>query len=289
MAIRKQHSGSYAKKSPTDKLLLDAPLRDRLLCNIISETACTVSELVRIKEEDTGKTITIKNRKIPVNRELQRDLRKFLKDRKTAYVFTTRQSPHMNERRAQQILKKYRVKPSQARHDAIKALSSKKGADYAKKAAGLKHLRKTKALSKSQIEAVRKAISSDREKVIFELLLETGCRLNELVEIRVGDIGMKSLLVGKRKVELGGNLLKRLKSFANGRHGYLLESRQRTQISDKRVFQILKGISDAAGVELNPRLLRNTRIAFLLSKGKSELHRQLGIKADFARYGLMHE
>lgn len=67
----------------------------------------------------------------------------------------------------------------------------------------IKHRKvKKKALTEMEIERLRSAAQGEREKMVIEVLLSTGCRVNELVNIQVRDIENDRILVlGKGKKE----------------------------------------------------------------------------------------
>lgn len=56
-------------------------------------------------------------------------------------------------------------------------------------------VRKEAAFSDEEIESMRSALATWRERAIFEMLLSTGCRITELVNIRVDDLNGDELEV----------------------------------------------------------------------------------------------
>lgn len=55
--------------------------------------------------------------------------------------------------------------------------------------------KKEKAFTEMDVEKIRAATGTNRERALVELLLSTGCRVTELVSIRLGEINGDSILV----------------------------------------------------------------------------------------------
>ncbi|MGV8162198.1 MAG: tyrosine-type recombinase/integrase [Candidatus Nanoarchaeia archaeon] len=75
-----------------------------LIIRILTETGCTLSELTNIKPKDVIFTdLKIGTRKIPISKELKKEI----EGKKSEYVFLSRQSLKISEKRVFQIVKKY--------------------------------------------------------------------------------------------------------------------------------------------------------------------------------------
>jgi len=308
----KGYSGSYIQKrrilEPEQaKAIINSVSneKERLLLKILYEVGCTVSELAGIKVEDikTDSIRIVKNgreRNIIISHELRRELKDYLKKalKKKLYsefLFSTRQSPKMDIRRVQQIVKKHLGSSSgKVRQARIVELAAKKTAEEIKKNTGLKRLEEKDFLGSEEIERIKAEIKEKKDSLAFGLLLETGCKISELVDIKVEDIGENSVSVGtpKREAGISRKLASEIKSFVDSEKisGFLFQSRQSGRISDRRIFQVLKLYGEKTGVKVNPRILRNTKIARMLESGqdRKKIQDELGIKRlEFSSYGLL--
>lgn len=87
--------------------LAKAP-RDYLLIEVQYQTGCSVSELVDIKKTDVTPTfIRIQGRKCFITQTLAKQLLSYAQSHDSEYVFATRQSPQLTQKRVQQIVKGY--------------------------------------------------------------------------------------------------------------------------------------------------------------------------------------
>ncbi|MFH1915812.1 MAG: tyrosine-type recombinase/integrase [Nanoarchaeota archaeon] len=275
--------------------------RDHLLVNVLYELGCTVSELVNIKVEDiTPDSILIgwQRRKVEISSGLRDEIKNFLKnDSSSEFLFFTRQSGRLGVRRTQQIVKNcLESKPSELRHVRIVELIKRKGINDIKRSCGLQRLQVKYFLKKEEIRQLQNHIHDKKHSLMFNLLLETGYLISELVDLRVGDIKEESIRIGspKREISIAKKLASEIKESTREKNDeeFLFSTRQSDRISDKRVFQILKEYGKVSGVKLNPRILRNTKIACSLQAGdvKSKIERELGIKRlEFGSYGLLNK
>lgn len=191
----------------------------------------------------------------------------------------------LSKRRLQQIVstqtKEYlgiKLLPKDIRKLAIAHQHSQglKTKEISKKA-GIK-IRQKKVLSKDQIKSLRSVAKNKNHLLILDTLLETGCTLTEFTNIKRVDVSEESINIDGRKIKISKDLSERLREEKSE---YVFSTRQSSKISDKRVFQILKKLSKAAGIEgLSPQVLRNTKTLGMASKGFSakEIQKQTGIK-----------
>lgn len=114
--------------------------------------------------------------------------------------------------------------------------------------------------------------------LIIKVLFFSGCRVNELVNIKVEHINFSEneiyIAEGKghkqRYIPIFPFLKQELMTFlADRRQGYLFESRLNDKFSTRRIQQIVKQVSKEAGINrpVHPHLFRKTIATFLLNKG----------------------
>lgn len=317
----KEHSDSYAKNSEKNNFLIDYSLfntikdeRDQLILRLFGETGCTSNELVNIKFEDinfNNDEITIKSentknktqRSIPISQKLSGDLRSFCTVKKT-YIFSSKKSPKLRTRSIRKIFEKYsnifgaKITTSDLRKLFIQnSISNNEPIENIKKKVGIKRLDKKEFLTKNEFDKIKKFVENKRDELILDIIFETGCTLKESVNIKINDIEFtKNLLTikanrTKRICNISKKLSLQIKKFIleNKSSNFLFSTRQSKTISDKRIFQIIKEYSKKANLIVNPKILRYTHIAYLLSIGKNleEISRQTGIKnlQKFHLYG----
>jgi len=106
-------------------------------------------------------------------------------------------------------------------------------------------------LSFEDWKRLEQAITDKRGSLILKLLYQTGCTVNELVNIRVSDFDFREKRLNissessrnrdKRAVYVSSALLDMIKNDIAGRtDGFLLTTRQSGQMTTKRVRQLLK-------------------------------------------------
>jgi len=297
--INQQVSDSYRNNTSSEPIGAISK-RDYLLIRILREVGCTVSELVNIKVEDiyTNSIIVGKQRRhIEISIGLREEIKNYLKKSSSEFLFSTRQSPKLEVRRVQQIVKKYLgTKPSKIRNARIIEITEEKGIKKAKNIFGLKGLKIKSFLNKNDIKKLRDNIIDKRHFIAFNTLLESGCLVSELVNIKVEDIKKYSISIGisKREVRISNELLTSIREFISEENikDFIFTTRQSGRISDKRIFQILKKYGKNTGIELNQRILRNTKLAMMLQakEDNKKIKDELGIKRlEFGSYGLLNK
>jgi site-specific recombinase XerD len=223
-------------------------------------------------------------------------LRVFLRD-KEGFVFCSKDSRKLSTRSIRKIFEKYssqvgrKITAEMLRQEHIRnELLSGKSPGEVRNEAGLKRLDAKKYVTKREFESIRTCARKGRDRIILDILFETGCLLKEITNIRVNDLRLseKTIQIGfarKRESTISKRLSLQLKEFiiSNALSGrdFLILTRQSKRASEKRVFQIVKDCSSKAGFSLsNPRVLRYSCIANLLYKGRSieEISKQTGIR-----------
>jgi integrase len=142
--------------------------------------------------------------------------------------------------------------------------------------------------------------TDDRSRLLFLLLLETGCGLQEAVSIRIGDARRAGLAIGVGKKQRLIGISPRLSSEirrAIGRHpasgvkqAYLLATGKSQAISTRRVEQLLADLGRRTiGRPITPRMLRTTSIilAFCGQEPLESIERRTGL-ASVQRHVYCH-
>lgn len=139
-------------------------------------------------------------------------------------------------------------------------------------------------LSNMELEIVRDACENYRDKAIIELFYSTGCRLSEMVNLKISDIDFAS-----KEVHLFGKGSKHRTSYLNAKAEYMLKKyfeleRPKDSISDSvfvifrkpyngmqkgSIYARVKAIQKRSGIErsLFPHLLRHTMATDALNRG----------------------
>lgn len=133
-------------------------------------------------------------------------------------------------------------------------------------------IRERDPLTDAQVEIIRAGLIEIRDKAIFEFLLATGCRLSELINIKVSDLDwnrMSLLVIGKgnkqRRIFFNDRAKIILEKYLSTRQGeceYLFSSSRRPygQLKQRAVQLIIQKIEDKTkpGKHLYPHIFRHT-------------------------------
>lgn len=129
------------------------------------------------------------------------------------------------------------------------------------------------------IDAIRFACKTEKERAIVEVLLSSGVRVSELVNIRLNDIDFDNLSVhitrgkgNKERTVFISELTKTyILKYLNSRNingDYLFYNKKKFQLNPGGVRSILKSIGERAGVEnVHPHRFRRTFASNLACRG----------------------
>ena len=139
------------------------------------------------------------------------------------------------------------------------------------------------ALEEEEIELLRQACKSDREKALIEFLVSTGCRLSEVVGIDINHINWyeRSLhVIGKgnkeRKVYFSVKAKILLKRYLNSRNDsqealFVASKGTHNRLGGRSIEKEIKNIADRAGFNKSvyPHLFRHSFATHNLNSGMS--------------------
>lgn len=136
-----------------------------------------------------------------------------------------------------------------------------------------------KALTRFQLERLRRMCKDDRELAIVDVLFSTGCRVSELVNMKRTDINVEKRsvhIIGKgnkhNTVYLNDNAWLSLSDYLKTRKGeddylFLTARAPYSKLSVRSVEHILKQYESALGCPLSPHIIRHTMATLSLKAG----------------------
>lgn len=144
-----------------------------------------------------------------------------------------------------------------------------------------KEQRLPKALTIEELEILREACLTHRERALLEVLYATGGRLSEIQSLDKADINyqtMSARVIGKgnkeREVYLSYKALYHLKKYIMSRLDadpalFVTERRPFRRVSNRAIQRAIKMISDRSGVTKNvhPHIMRHTFATLTLNNG----------------------
>ncbi len=130
-------------------------------------------------------------------------------------------------------------------------------------------------LTRDQIEKL-KCVANSKLSLIIEFLFQTGCRVSELVNIKLEDMKfngvVKIKIVGKgakeRVVYAKPELIEQIRNVFKGQF-YLFETKTGFKYNRKNLLRDFKKIGSKAGFDISPHTLRHSLAMFLKEMGKS--------------------
>ncbi|HID0814577.1 tyrosine-type recombinase/integrase [Clostridium botulinum] len=137
------------------------------------------------------------------------------------------------------------------------------------------------ALSEEEIELLRQACKTDREKALIEFLISTGCRLSEVVGIDKNDIDWNEMslnVIGKgnkeRKIYFSTKAKILLKKYLLARSDenialFVTSKKPHGRLGGRSVQREIKKIADRAGINksIYPHLFRHSFATSKLNAG----------------------
>lgn len=137
------------------------------------------------------------------------------------------------------------------------------------------------AMTEEEIELLRQACKTDREKALIEFLVSTGCRLSEVVEINKNDIDWNEMslnVIGKgdkeRKVYFNTKSKILLKKYLLTRSDenialFVTSKKPHGRLGGRSVQREIKKIADRAGINksIYPHLFRHSFATSKLNAG----------------------
>lgn len=137
------------------------------------------------------------------------------------------------------------------------------------------------ALSSIQLEKIRNACTSKRDRALIEFLYSTGCRVSELINVNISDLDFKNeevIVLGKgnkyRHVFLNGKALLYLTEYLNSRCDsnealFVSERKPHDRLTKAAIEKTLKQIGEKAniGEKLYPHKFRHTTATDAVNRG----------------------
>ncbi|MBU0456666.1 MAG: site-specific integrase [Nanoarchaeota archaeon] len=147
-------------------------------------------------------------------------------------------------------------------------------------------------LSNDEFNSLKNKINDNRDKLILNILYETGCTVNELVKIKTKDIDFGKKIIKfppestksnkLRTSFISKELAKEIEKFTEKNSSqHIFTTRQGSGITTKRIRQLIQNYSQKAGFgKINPQVIRYTHIAHALEKGipLTAIQKQVGME-----------
>ena len=114
-------------------------------------------------------------------------------------------------------------------------------------------------IGEKELNRLNSGISSERDRLLFEILYETGCYVKELVSIKIKDVDFRkgSIKFNEKNSKISAGLCGKLKSFAKNKSGFIFATSQSDKMTSKRARQLIhKYTKDILGEKLNPKSIR---------------------------------
>lgn len=139
------------------------------------------------------------------------------------------------------------------------------------------------ALSEEEVENLRQACITDREKALIEFLVTTGCRLSEVMGVDISDLNMYEMslnVIGKgnkeRKVYFSTKAKILLKKYIEERKGsspalFVSDRAPYSRIGGRAIEKAVGKIAERAGIDkaVYPHIFRHSFATHSLAKGMS--------------------
>lgn len=149
-----------------------------------------------------------------------------------------------------------------------------------------------KALTREELEKLRDACKTLREKALVEFFYSTGCRLDEVQKLDISDVDLNNetaMVIGKgikeRPVYLNARAILHLKKYLASRKDeqpflFVTERRPHNRLGRRGIERTFSDLGKRAGINkaVYPHLLRHTTASMMLQNGASlaEVQHYLG-------------
>lgn len=136
-----------------------------------------------------------------------------------------------------------------------------------------------RALTRMELEKVRRSCTTKRDLAIVDVMYSTGCRVSEVVNMKKSDINHEERsihIIGKgskhNTVYLNSNAILSLEDYINSRtddNDYLFVERRKPhgKLSKRTVEIMFKGLSRRVGFKVVPHTIRHTTATLSLQSG----------------------
>lgn len=138
-----------------------------------------------------------------------------------------------------------------------------------------------KSLSVEELEIVRESCETLRERALIEVLYATGCRLGELMNMKINDVNIQEMrlrVIGKgdkeRIVYLSFKALHHLRKYLKSRQDdceylFVTDRRPARQMADRTIERLVDKVAERAKIskKLTPHVFRHTKATLMMENG----------------------